>query len=62
MYKDDGSVIIDDDDIKEAEGKKINVIEDKGEDNIIKTNESVEMNSLDNINNIPQQVIPPNEE
>ena len=62
MYKDDGSVIIDDDDIKEAEGKKINVIEDKGEDNIIKQNESVEMNSLDNINNIPQQVIPPNEE
>ena len=62
MYKDDGSVIIDEDDIKEAEGKKINVIEDKGEDNIIKTNESVEMNSLDNINNIPQQVIPPNEE
>ena len=62
MYKDDGSVIIDDDDIKEAEGKKIEVIEDKGEDNIIKTNESVEMNSLDNINNIPQQVIPPNEE
>ena len=62
MYKDDGSVIIDDDDIKEAQGKKIEVIEDKGEDNIIKTNESVEMNSLDNINNIPQQVIPPNEE
>ena len=62
MYKDDGSNIIDVDDIKEVEGKKIEVISDKSEDNIIKESDNLEINSIDNINNIPQQVIPPSEE
>ena len=62
MYKDDASNIIDVDDIKEVEGKKIEVISDKSEDNIIKESDNLEINSIDNINNIPQQVIPPSEE